>query len=186
MCSAAPGSPIWRAAGFGWLLLSSSAEPSIGFSFFFNCNALRPWAFRSCSRSLMVSGSWFFSCWAWDKASSTCLSSANRASLFADRSEIFCFSASPEDFKVPMFLCFSSAKSFSFIISSRGGDRPLQAGIGQGEIGHHWPDFPLLLNEQKLVLPIDHKTRICLTTCSKSRSAPLCQQGLFCGILDIS
>ena len=53
-----------------------------------------------------------------DKASSTCLSSANRTSRFADRSEIFCFSASPEDFRVPVFLCFSSVESFSFIISS--------------------------------------------------------------------
>ena len=99
-------SRIWLAASIS--LTSSSAEPSIGFSFFFNCKALRPWAFRSCSRSLMVSGSWLSSCWAWDKATSTCLSSANKASRFADRSEIFCFNAFHEDFKAPMFLCFSS------------------------------------------------------------------------------
>ena len=100
-------SRIWLAASIS--LISSSAEPSIGFSFFFNCSALRPWTFRSCSRSLMVSGSWLSSCRAWDKASSTCLSSANRDSLFADRSDIFCFSVSPEDLKMPF--CCSSLSS---------------------------------------------------------------------------
>jgi NADPH:quinone reductase-like Zn-dependent oxidoreductase len=67
---------------------------------------------------LIASGSWLSSCWAWDRASSTCLSSANRVSLLADRSEIFCFSISPEDFRMPMLLCFSSAKCFTFITSS--------------------------------------------------------------------
>ena len=93
-------------------LASSSAEPSTGFNCFFNCSALRPWTFRSCSRSLIVSGSWLSSCLVWDRASSTCLSYANRDSLFADRSEILCFRASPEDFRVPMVLCFSSVRSF--------------------------------------------------------------------------
>ena len=48
---------------------------------------------------LKSSGSWLSSCWAWVRASSTCFSSASRASLLADRSKIFCFSSSPEDCK---------------------------------------------------------------------------------------
>ena len=52
------------------------------------------------------------------RASSTRLSSANRVSLCADRSEIFCFSISPEDFRMPMLLCFSLARCFTFITSS--------------------------------------------------------------------
>ena len=38
-------------------------------------------------------------------------------SLFADKSEILCFNTSLEDFKMPMFLCFSSTRSFTFTIS---------------------------------------------------------------------
>lgn len=125
----------WRANGFSkpwivdmartriWLAssisrISSSAEPSTGFSFFFICSALRAWMFHSCWRVLSISGSWLSSCWAWVRASSTCLSSANRASLLADRSEIFYFSWFPEDCRMPMLLCFSSTMCFTCITSS--------------------------------------------------------------------
>jgi hypothetical protein len=35
------------------------------------------------------------------------------------RSEIFCFSTSHEDFRIPMLLCFSLARCFTFITSSK-------------------------------------------------------------------
>ena len=37
---------IWLASSISWV--SSSVEPSTGFSFFFMCNALRTWASLSC------------------------------------------------------------------------------------------------------------------------------------------
>ena len=107
---------IWLASSIS--LVSSSVEPPTGFNFFFICSALRAWASLSCWRSLSTSGSWLSSCWAWIKATSTCLSSASKASLFADKSEIFYFSSTPVDCKVPMLLCFSSAAHFTCSISS--------------------------------------------------------------------
>ena len=49
-----------------------------------------------------------------------------------------------------------------------GGGKLHQADIGREEIGHHWLIFLLLPDRQKLVLPIDHRIRICPTTCSGS------------------
>ena len=107
---------IWLASSIS--RISSSVEPSIGFSFFFICSALRAWIFLSCWRVLSISGSWLSSCWAWVRASSTYLSSPSRASLIADRWEILCFSSSPEDCRMLMLLCFSLVVRFTCITFS--------------------------------------------------------------------
>jgi hypothetical protein len=79
---------------------------------------LQAWASLSWWRLLSILGNWLSSYLAWVNASSTSLSSVSRASLFTNRSEIFYFNSPPEDCKVPILLCFSSAACFTCKISS--------------------------------------------------------------------
>ena len=53
--------------------------------------------------------------------------------------------------------CRSADQAGVSWLLGEGGGRLRQAGIGRGEIGHHRLFFLLLLDRQKLVLPIDHK-----------------------------
>ena len=119
--SARLGWPIWCADGFDRLLLS--LEFFIGRAFYW----LQLLLHLQCLVGLNVSfllegldhfGQLTFFLLSLREASSTCLSSASRASLFADRSEIFCLSVSPEDYRMPMLLCFSTARRFTCITSS--------------------------------------------------------------------